>query len=271
MKRAVLLIIGALTATLVLAIACGGGSPPPIPADAPPASTPPPAFPADELSRVPPHAFVGKATVDGRAAPDGTAVTAWVEGISGPAAESTVSAGNYVLKVVQRGSVPLVNKKVTFKIGDRDAVQGAVWEPGGADELNLSVGIGDPVMGGAMGDPLEISTQGDALQFDLSQLTVKASSEVVITFKNASTGIQHNFVVVRAGTKDEVATAGAAAGPDNDWIPQGDDRVIAKSGLLASGASEDITFTAPGPGTYQFLCTFPGHNVTMFGEFNVTP
>ena len=123
----------------------------------------------------------------------------------------------------------------------------------------------------ATGGPLQITTEGDALKFNLSQLTVKAGSEVVINFKNASTVNQHNFVVVQAGTKDEVAAAGTAAGPDNAWIPQGDDRVIANSQLLDPGATEDIRFTAPGPGNYQFVCTFPGHNLTMFGEFNVTP
>jgi hypothetical protein len=28
-------------------------------------------------------------------------------------------------------------------------------------------------------------------------------------------------------------------------------------------------FTAPAAGTYQFVCTFPGHNFTMFGDFIV--
>ena len=49
----------------------------------------------------------------------------------------------------------------------------------------------------------------------------------------------------------------------------GDDRVIAQIGLLDPGEGNEIRFVAPGVGLYQFVCTFPGHNITMFGEFNV--
>ena len=117
---------------------------------------------------------------------------------------------------------------------------------------------------------LDITTVGDSLQFDKRKLTAQAGKLVVITFKNASTVNQHNFVVVREGTKDEVAAAGTGAGPDNGWLPPGDDRVLAHTGLLDPGLTEELRFTAPPPGNYQFVCTFPGHNFTMFGAFGVT-
>ena len=279
MRGVVLLIIGALAATLVLATACGGGEPLPtqppasIPTTAPPTAVPLPTLQVGDQAPAPPHAFAGKAMVDGKAAPDGTVVTAWFDGVSQPVAEGAVANGVYNLKIVQRGDASYANKKVTFKIDGQDAKESSTWESGAADELNLSAGGGGaaPPVVSPTGGPLQITTEGDALKFNLSQLTVKAGSEVVITFKNASTVNQHNFVVVQAGTKDEVAAAGTGAGPDNAWIPQDDDRVIAHSQLLDPGASEDIRFTAPGPGNYQFVCTFPGHNFTMFGEFKVTP
>ena len=68
---------------------------------------------------------------------------------------------------------------------------------------------------------------------------------------------------------DAVAPAGTAAGPANDWVPPGDSRVIASTRLLDPGTTGEVTFTAPAPGTYQFVCTFPGHNLTMFGNFVV--
>ena len=116
---------------------------------------------------------------------------------------------------------------------------------------------------------LEIGVVGDTLQFDKSTLSVDSGSEVVMVFKNVSSVNQHNWVLVKAGTKDEVATGGMTAGSGNDWIPTGDDRIIAHSGLLDAGTSEEIRFTAPAAGTYQFVCTFPGHNFTMFGDFEV--
>ena len=86
-----------------------------------------------------------------------------------------------------------------------------------------------------------------------------------------STINQHNWVLVQNGTKDGVATDGTAAGPGAAWVAEGDDRVLAKSGLLDPGTTEEVNFTVPAAGTYQFVCTFPGHNFTMFGDFVATP
>jgi azurin len=117
---------------------------------------------------------------------------------------------------------------------------------------------------------LQIGVNGEALEFDTGALSVPAGSQVVLTFANTSVVNQHNWVLVPTSTKDDVAAAGTAAGPDNDWVPVGDDRVLASTKLLAAGATGDVEFTAPPAGTYQFVCTFPGHSFTMFGDFEVT-
>ena len=120
-------------------------------------------------------------------------------------------------------------------------------------------------------DTLTISTPGDALAFDKDKLTASAGAEVVLTFNNVSAVNQHNWVLVQAGTKDDVANDGVAAGPDNDWIKPGDDRVIGNTRLLNVGETGEAQFIAPPVGTYQFLCTFPGHNASgMHGTFEVT-
>ena len=119
------------------------------------------------------------------------------------------------------------------------------------------------------GGPLTISVVGDSLQYDKQSLTVNAGSDVTLSFTNVATVQQHNWVLVKPGTKDEVAMAGTLAGVANGWIPVDDDRVFAYSSLLDAGASEEIKFTAPAAGTYPFVCTFPGHNATMVGEFIV--
>ncbi len=119
--------------------------------------------------------------------------------------------------------------------------------------------------------PLEIGVNGDTLTFDKEKFEVASGSEVVLVLNNVSVINQHNWVLVQAGTKDDVSTAGATAGPANAWVPPGDDRVIAYTELLNAGATGEVSFTAPAPGTYQFVCTFPGHNITMFGDFVVTP
>ena len=116
---------------------------------------------------------------------------------------------------------------------------------------------------------LTIGAVGDSLAFDIDNISADSGAEVTITFNNPSTVNTHNLVIVEAGTKDAVATDGTAAGPTNNWVPPGDSRVIANTVLIGPGDSGELTFTAPAPGSYQFVCTFPGHNFTMFGDFVV--
>ncbi len=118
---------------------------------------------------------------------------------------------------------------------------------------------------------LGISVNGDALQFDQDRFRVAADTELVLRFKNVSKTNHHNWVLVRAGTKDDVAQRGPSAGPDNDWVQQGDPDVIAHTKLVAPGKTGELRFTSPAAGSYQFVCTFPGHNFSMFGDFVVTP
>ncbi|MCH8988722.1 MAG: cytochrome C oxidase subunit IV family protein [Chloroflexi bacterium] len=116
----------------------------------------------------------------------------------------------------------------------------------------------------------EVGAAGDDLAFDTTSLSVNSGAEVTVTFSNPAARNSHNFVIVQNGTKDAVAADGTAAGPDNNWVPPGDPRVIANTVLIGPGESAKVTFTAPAPGIYQFVCTFPGHNFTMFGDFVVT-
>ena len=123
----------------------------------------------------------------------------------------------------------------------------------------------------ALPPSLEIGVNGEALEFDKDRFEVPIGSEVVLVFNNVSSLNQHNWVIVQAGQKDAVAVRGTVAGPGNDWIQPEDPDVIAQTALLNPGESGEVRFAAPPPGTYQFVCTFPGHNTTMFGEFVVNP
>jgi azurin len=127
-----------------------------------------------------------------------------------------------------------------------------------------------PAQAGAA-STLVISVDGNNLKFNTAKISARAGSEFTLKFNNVSTINQHNWVLVQAGAKDAVATAGVTAGPTNGWVPPGDARVIASTKLLDPGASTEVRFTAPAAGAYQFVCTFPGHNFTMFGDFVTTP
>ncbi len=118
-----------------------------------------------------------------------------------------------------------------------------------------------------VGTALAINVEGDAIAFDKDRCEATAETEVVMAFNNGSLFSQHNWVLVRDGTKDAVAARGLKAGPDKDWIQPGDPDVIAHTKLLDPGEQGEVRFTAPEPGSYQFICTFPGHTAAMFGDF----
>ena len=120
-----------------------------------------------------------------------------------------------------------------------------------------------PTTGGA----LDIgSVESEDFKFSKDSLSAKAGAQVTVKFKNNAKVNQHNLVFVKAGTKDAVASAGTAA-PSTDWVKLGDPNVIANTKLTDPGKTNEVTFTVPPAGTYQFVCTFPGHSVTMFGAF----
>jgi plastocyanin len=114
---------------------------------------------------------------------------------------------------------------------------------------------------GAASGGLTVGTDGENLAFAPVTLTAKAGEKVSITFKNNSTALSHNFVLVNGGedvaaTVDEAAgTAGEAAG----YIPADKANIIANSALIAPGASATVEFTAPAAGTYTYVCTYPAH------------
>ncbi|MFO7168809.1 MAG: plastocyanin/azurin family copper-binding protein [Chloroflexota bacterium] len=114
--------------------------------------------------------------------------------------------------------------------------------------------------GGASGNALNVGSDGENLAFAPATLTVQSGQEISVTFKNNSAAQQHNWVLVNGG--DDVAArvdeAAVNAGPP-DYLPSGDSNIIAATKMLQPGESETVTFTAPAPGTYLFICTYPAH------------
>lgn len=116
---------------------------------------------------------------------------------------------------------------------------------------------------------LNLSTQGEQLLYDKTELTAKAGEKVTLVFKNASTGMPHNWVLVKPGTQDKVAQDSLAAGADKGWLAKGPS-IIAHTKMVEPKQSDTVTFTAPAePGNYPYICTFPGHSVIMRGVLKV--
>lgn len=108
---------------------------------------------------------------------------------------------------------------------------------------------------------VEIACEGNTLAFDTISLTVHSGQRVTLTFANVSTIFQHNWVLVAGGddVAEEVNQAATAGGPARDYIPTDSSAILAHTRLTDPGESDTVTFTAPPPGEYTYLCTFPGH------------
>ncbi len=119
---------------------------------------------------------------------------------------------------------------------------------------------------------IALATVGNTMTYDKKTLSAPTGALVHLTLKNNATmkTLPHNWLLVQPGTEAKVAAEGLAKAPDAGYFVEGPN-VIAHTGLAAPGESTEVTFTAPAPGTYPFICTFPGHYMMMKGTFTVTP
>lgn len=113
---------------------------------------------------------------------------------------------------------------------------------------------------------------GDDMQYDTKLITVDAGKSVTVnlthTGQMAKEVMGHNFVLLNEYTDVDDFAAAAMKAKDNDYIPESDE-IIAHTGMIGGGETTSVTFDAPAKGTYDFLCTFPGHYGVMKGKFIV--
>ncbi len=118
---------------------------------------------------------------------------------------------------------------------------------------------------------LEIASVGDTMAYDKSTLEAKAGATVTLTLKNNGTtpAMQHDWVLVKPGTEQEVDNASMAAGPSKNYLAESPN-ILAHTKLVQPGGSDTITFTAPSvAGDYPYICTYPGHYPLMKGVLKV--
>jgi azurin len=138
----------------------------------------------------------------------------------------------------------------------------------------------DPKPAAPAGDAVEL-TLGvipNVMQYDKKELTVKAGAKVKLTFKNEKCVLQHNFLLLKPGTKDAVGnlsdkmlTTDPAGAMTKQYVPDTADILVKGNKLIGIAQSDVIEFTAPAEaGDYPYICTFPGHWRLMHGVLKVT-
>lgn len=110
-----------------------------------------------------------------------------------------------------------------------------------------------------IGQDIELTIDGnDQLRFEPDRLMVPAGSTISLTFRNVGL-LEHNFALVKE---------------DVDLFTIDESAVLQdiNSGNLEGGESFRLSFPAPEPGQYRYVCLIAGHAASgMIGTLEVAP
>ena len=115
---------------------------------------------------------------------------------------------------------------------------------------------------------LTIASVGTETRFDKPILEAPAGSRITVEMKNSTPRgerIMQNWVLVQPGQVEPVLADTANESLDTSFIKKGDPRVIAFTFSIVGSQIAAVSFDAPPPGRYPFICTTPRHE-TMRGE-----
>ncbi len=106
------------------------------------------------------------------------------------------------------------------------------------------------------GPQTSVTFDASEFAFDPADATIAADADVSVTLDNVGS-VEHNWTVLQAGTTIDDET-------------QYDPSLDVTSLTAQAGASDSGTVNLA-PGTYQFICTVPGHfSAGMHGTLEVT-
>lgn len=118
-------------------------------------------------------------------------------------------------------------------------------------------------------------TANDQMKFSVTKLEAKAGQDVKITLTNMGTlpkeAMGHNLVILKKGADVAAFATAAATARATDYVPAAlADQVVAHTKVLGPKQSDEINFKAPAEaGEYLYICSFPGHYITMRGTLVV--
>jgi azurin len=133
--------------------------------------------------------------------------------------------------------------------------------------LLLPLGTTVTAAGAAAGRTVAI-TAADDMKYSVTKIDAKPGEQLTVTLKATGTmpraAMAHNFVLLKAGVDPTAFTnAGAGAAATNFIAPANQAQVLASTKLAGNGETVEVSFKAPAkPGSYTYLCTFPGHFVS---------
>ena len=108
-------------------------------------------------------------------------------------------------------------------------------------------------------------TATDSLAFSMPKITAKPGESLRIVLATKSmqpkATMAHNFVLLAPGIDASAFAMMAAMARATDYIPAGlKGKVLVATRLAGAGETVSADFKAPTkPGTYTYICSFPGH------------
>jgi azurin len=118
----------------------------------------------------------------------------------------------------------------------------------------------------AAGKARTIELQGtDSLKFVPATIQAKPGETIRVVLKTVSTMpkmvMSHNFVLLTPAANVETFVNESMKARTTDYIaPARKGDILAATKMAGGGETVEVTFQAPEkPGSYTFVCTFPGH------------
>ena len=118
-------------------------------------------------------------------------------------------------------------------------------------------------------------TGDDTMRYNLTTIEAAPGQKLRIELKNIGKmpkqTMSHNYVQLQPMSDAEINAFGISASMvPPAYLPKDQSKIIAHTDMIGPGETTSVEFTAPSePGTYPYLCTFPGHFATMRGKLIV--
>jgi azurin len=108
-------------------------------------------------------------------------------------------------------------------------------------------------------------TGGDDMKYNTTTITAKPGETLHVVLKSVGTipkiAMAHNFVVLAAAADVNEFIKSSMNAQATDYVPADKKaQVLASTKLAGPGETVEVTFKVPAkPGSYPYMCTFPGH------------
>ncbi|NWA28987.1 azurin [Pseudomonas gingeri] len=113
----------------------------------------------------------------------------------------------------------------------------------------------------------------DQMSFTVKEISIdKSCKNFTVNLSHAGSlpknVMGHNWVLSKASDMAGIAADGMGAGIDKNYLKDGDTRIIAHTKIIGAGEKDSVTFDVSkltAGESYEFFCSFPGHNSIMKG------